>query len=325
VFFNSDRYVSSRYDSETMFKKTNQQRIFEDLVAQIEGAILDGRLKAGDRLPAQRDLVEMFQTSRGPLREALRVLEQKGLLDIKRGVRGGAVVKQPRMTPVAESLGLLVRHRKITLSELSEFREGVEGNVAAIAAQRATPEDIRQSKNCWARPKNTFNRRCRAWEPFCQVDNRIHVAIAKAAGNRVYEFVLRMVHDNIQQYYEAHPLKDQQFMQENYQDLCDIVSALKNSRPRPCAHSCRATCAAFNRYMNSQQLPGERSGEKGGTHEHPGISRSGKRIWRPQLQTPGCGSDPGGRGVGMGCGRKKYLDCLAAYSAVNQGHCHPKS
>jgi GntR family transcriptional repressor for pyruvate dehydrogenase complex len=79
----------------TMFKKTNQQRIFEDLVAQIEGAILDGRLKAGDRLPAQRDLVEMFQTSRGPLREALRVLEQKGLLDIKRGVRGGAVVKQP--------------------------------------------------------------------------------------------------------------------------------------------------------------------------------------------------------------------------------------
>jgi hypothetical protein len=68
-------------------------------------------LKAGDKLPAQRDLVDMFQTSRGPLREALRVLEQKGLLEIKRGVRGGAVVRQPGMTPVAESLGLLVRHR----------------------------------------------------------------------------------------------------------------------------------------------------------------------------------------------------------------------
>ena len=45
-----------------MFKKTNQQRIFEDLVAQIEGAILDGRLKAGDKLPAQRELVEMVVT-----------------------------------------------------------------------------------------------------------------------------------------------------------------------------------------------------------------------------------------------------------------------
>ena len=130
-----------------MFRKTTQQRIFEDLVAQIEGAILEGRLKTGDRLPAQRDLVDMFQTSRGPLREALRVLEQKGLLEIKRGVRGGAVVKQPGMAPVAESLGLLIRHREITLAELSEFREGVEGSVAAIAAQRATPADIRQLKS----------------------------------------------------------------------------------------------------------------------------------------------------------------------------------
>jgi DNA-binding FadR family transcriptional regulator len=104
-----------------MFKKTNQQRLFEDLVNQIEEAILDGRLKAGDKLPSQRDLVSMFQTSRGPLREALRVLEQKGLLEIKRGVRGGAVVKHPGTTPVSESLGLLIRHRKITLAELAEL------------------------------------------------------------------------------------------------------------------------------------------------------------------------------------------------------------
>jgi DNA-binding FadR family transcriptional regulator len=249
----------------TMFKKTNQQRIFEDLVAQIEGAILDGRLKAGDRLPAQRDLVEMFQTSRGPLREALRVLEQKGLLDIKRGVRGGAVVKQPGMTPVAESLGLLVRHRKITLSELSEFREGVEGNVAAIAAQRATPADIRQIKKLLGQAKKHSTAGVGAWEPFCQVDNHIHVAIAKAAGNRVYEFVLRMVHDNIQQYYEAHPLKDQQFMRENYQDLCDIVSALEKQQATAVRTLMQSHVRRFNRYMNSQQLPGERSGEKGGT------------------------------------------------------------
>jgi DNA-binding FadR family transcriptional regulator len=92
-----------------MFKKTNQQRLFEDLVAQIEGAILDGRLKAGDKLPPQRDLVKMFQTSRGPLREALRVLEQKGLLDIKRGMRGGAVIRRPGMAPVAQNRAATAR------------------------------------------------------------------------------------------------------------------------------------------------------------------------------------------------------------------------
>jgi DNA-binding FadR family transcriptional regulator len=236
-----------------MFKKTNQQRIFEDLVAQIEGAILDGRLKAGDKLPAQRDLVDMFQTSRGPLREALRVLEQKGLLDIKRGVRGGAVIKLPGMTPVAESLALLVRHRKITLEELSEFREGVEGNVAGIAAQRATPADIHQLKSLLKQAKKHVGQGIEAWEQFCQVDKRLHVAIAKAAGNQVYEFVLRMVHDNIQQYYEAHPLKDQQFMQENYQDLCDIVTALEKQQATAVRSLMQGHVRRFNRYMNSQK------------------------------------------------------------------------
>lgn len=248
----------------TLFKKTSQQRIFEDLVAQIEGAILDGRLKAGDRLPAQRDLVNMFQTSRGPLREALRVLEQKGLLDIKRGVRGGAVVKLPSMTPVAESLGLLVRHREITLAELSEFREGVEGNVAAIAAQRATPDDLRELKRLLAQAKKHVQTGVSAWEPFCKVDNRIHVAIARAAGNRVYEFVLRMVHDNIQHYYEAHPLKDIQIMQENYQDLCDVVTALEKQQATAVRSLMQSHVRRFNRYMKSQQPPTAAPGQKGG-------------------------------------------------------------
>ena len=235
-----------------MFQKTSQQRIFEDLVAQIEGAILDGRLKAGDKLPAQRDLVDMFQTSRGPLREALRVLEQKGLLDIKRGVRGGAIVKRPGMAPIAESLGLLVRHRKITLAELSEFREGVEGNVAGLAARRATPEDIRQLQELLAEARQHAESGVDAWEPFCRVDNRIHVAIAKTAGNRVYEFVLRMVHDNIQQYYEAHPLRDPQFMQENYQDLCDIVTAIEKKQATAVRSLMQSHVRRFNRHMNSQ-------------------------------------------------------------------------
>ena len=235
-----------------MFQKTNQQRIFEDLVDQIEGAILDGRLKVGDKLPAQRDLVEMFQTSRGPLREALRVLEQKGLLDVKRGVRGGAIIKRPGMAPIAESLGLLVRHRKITLAELSEFREGVEGNVAALAAQRATSKDIRQLQELLKEAGQHAEVGVAAWASFCEVDNRIHVAIAKAAGNRVYEFVLRMVHDNIQQYYEIHPLKDQQFMRENYQDLRDIVTALEKQQSTAVRSLMQSHVRRFNRYMNSQ-------------------------------------------------------------------------
>jgi DNA-binding FadR family transcriptional regulator len=234
-----------------MFKKTNPQRLFEDLVLQIEAAILDGRLKAGDKLPAQRDLVAMFQTSRGPLREALRVLEQKGLLEIKRGVRGGAIVKNPGMEPLAESLGLLVKHRKITLSELSEFREGVEGNVAGLAAQRITSDDMQELRVLLDEARRHAEEGVDAWEHFCQVDNRIHVTIAESAGNRVYEFVMRMIHDNIQQYYEAHPLKDQHFMHENYQDLCDIVAAIEKRQSTAVRSLMQSHVRRFTRYMNN--------------------------------------------------------------------------
>ena len=235
-----------------MFKKTNQQRIYEDLVNQIEGAILDGRLKVGDKLPAQRELVDMFQTSRGPLREALRVLEQKGLLDVRRGVRGGAIVKQPGMAPVAESLGLLVRHRKINLAELSEFREGVEGNVAALAAQRASPRDLKRIRALLEEAKALLEKGAESWSPFCHLDNQVHVAIARAAGNRVYEFVLRMVHDNIQQYYEAHPLKNATIMQENYQDLCDIVAAIEKRQATAVRSLMQSHVRRFNRYMTDR-------------------------------------------------------------------------
>ena len=247
-----------------MFKKTNQQRIFEDLVAQIEGAILDGRLKAGDRLPAQRELVEMFQTSRGPLREALRVLELKGLLDVRRGVRGGAVIKPPSVAPVTESLGLLVRHRKITLTELSEFREGVEGNVAALAAQRAGKADIRTLKTLLAEARDHAAAGVSRWAAFCRVDNQIHVTIARASGNRVYEFVLRMVHDNIQQYYEAHPLRDPQFMAENLRDLEDIIAAVEKRHATAVRTLMQSHVRRFSRYMNSQPPTRRSAEEKGG-------------------------------------------------------------
>jgi len=259
-----------------MFKKTNQQRLFEDLVNQIEGAILDGRLKAGDKLPSQRDLVSMFQTSRGPLREALRVLEQKGLLKIKRGVRGGAVVKHPGTAPVSESLGLLIRHRKITLAELAEFREGVEGSVASIAATRATADDIEGMKNLLEKAEKDAAKGVDTWESFCEVDNQIHVAIAKAAGNRVYEFVMKMIHDNIQEYYKLHPLKDKQFMQENHQDLRDIVTALEKKQETAVRALMQSHVRRFNRYMSCQNKPLQAipyPDKQGGASEHEKISR----------------------------------------------------
>ena len=87
-----------------MFKKAKQNRVFQDVVEQIQDAIIKGKLKPGARLPAERELKDLFNTSRGTLREALRVLEQKGLIEIKLGVSGGAIVKRIDAEPIVESL-----------------------------------------------------------------------------------------------------------------------------------------------------------------------------------------------------------------------------
>lgn len=237
-----------------MFQKTKINRIYEDLVEQIEKAILDGRLKAGDRLPSQRDLQEMFQTSRGTLREALRVLEQKGLIDIKLGVSGGAIVKDMSTKPVSEGLELLIRHQKVSIEELGEFREGVEGNVAALAAVRAKKKDIKRLKALLDQTReNQFGDSEKHWEQSEQLDKELHVAIGEIAGNTVYNLVLRTVHYNIHQYYEQLLIRDTKIQKQNYIDFCEIVDAIEKKDPEKARSLVQNHVRRFNKYMIKEQ------------------------------------------------------------------------
>lgn len=238
-----------------MFKKTSQQRLFQDLVSQIEQAILDGRLKTGDRLPSQRQLVDMFKTSRATLREALRVLELKGLIAIKLGVKGGAVVQKINTEPVTESLALLMQHRRVSLQELAEFRESIEGRVAALAAERASTEEVDQLKQLLSRARSYLKGGVANWEKFCVADKQIHIAIAQASHNAVFRFVLRVVHDNIEPFYEAYPLKDARIMQENFEDLHEIVRAIEKGKATVVQALMQSHVRRFNRYMLQQSGP----------------------------------------------------------------------
>lgn len=124
-----------------MFKPVKQNKAYQDVVEQIQEAIMEGSLKSGSLLPAERELKEQFGISRGTLREALRVLEQKGLIEIRTGVAGGSVIREVNSENLSDNLGLLIRNRAVSLRDLAEFREGMEGNVAALATQRSTEPD----------------------------------------------------------------------------------------------------------------------------------------------------------------------------------------
>lgn len=232
-----------------MFQAAKQNRIFKDVVDQIQEAILDGKVKPGDTLPSERELKAQFQTSRGTLREALRVLEQKGLIEIRLGVGGGAVVKAPPMEPIHESLDLLIRFQKISLAHLAEFRENVEGSVAALAARRATEADIERLETYIREADELVRMGVGHAREFVKVDGQIHQTLAQVTGNPIYILVQQMVHNNIQRYYEQFLPWTQEMLEENFAHLRGIVSMIRDRNATGARALAQEHVRQFNAHM----------------------------------------------------------------------------
>ena len=231
------------------FKKLKPNRIFQRVVDQIQTAILDGSLKPDDLLPSEMKLKDMFDTSRGTIREALRVLEQKGLIEIKVGVGGGAFVREVDARKITEGLDLLIQSQKVSLEQLAEFRQEVEGVVTALAAKRVTRKDIKRLNDMLSEAQGLLKQKGMTWKEFVKIDIQIHITIAKIAKNPVFEAILQMVHENILGYYERFSLKDKHILDENYKDLCAIVSALEQKNVGEARSLARQHVRKFTEYM----------------------------------------------------------------------------
>ena len=236
-----------------MFREASQNRIFQDVVEQIQDAILDGRLNKGDTLPPERDLKEMFNTSRGTLREALRVLEERGLIEIKLGVRGGAQVQKVSSRRASETLALLIRSRRVALNHLAEFREGMEGSVASLAAQRATAKDIDQLTALLDEATLCVARGSDGRREFWDVDRRFHRELAQIGGNPVYQLVLRSVHDNIHRYYDRYLSADESELNENLEDMAEMVRAVAEGRADTARLLAQSHVLRFVRRMKARE------------------------------------------------------------------------
>jgi GntR family transcriptional regulator, transcriptional repressor for pyruvate dehydrogenase complex len=113
-------------------------RTGENVAESLRNLILRGELKDGDMLPRQQDLLELFRVSHPSLREGLRILEAEGLIVIRRGKHGGAVVRAPRASGVAYHLGLVLQTEKVKLADLAAALQELEPVCYGLAA--AAPE-----------------------------------------------------------------------------------------------------------------------------------------------------------------------------------------
>jgi GntR family transcriptional regulator, transcriptional repressor for pyruvate dehydrogenase complex len=128
--------------SADLFNPVNDRRISELIVDQVRLLIRQQQLNPGDRLPAERELCERFGVSRVTVREALRVLEANGLVEIRVGARGGAFVTKPSRERLGEGIADLLTLSAVTAAEVTEVRLILELGMIPLVCERADDEDI---------------------------------------------------------------------------------------------------------------------------------------------------------------------------------------
>lgn len=227
-----------------------KNRIFEGISRRLEQQILDGEVTPGDKLPSERELQERFAASRGMVREALRALEQKGLVDIRQGSCGGAFVKAVGLDQVSESLALLIRHRRVALDHLVDFREWLEGSAAVLAAQRATAEDTAELRRFLAAAARCLDDQPQGGDRFYSAELALHRKIVALAGNPLFDWVSATLHTNLVSYGELMPA-DPAYPKEALADWQEILTAMEQGRADRVGFLVRAHIHHFKRYFHS--------------------------------------------------------------------------
>jgi GntR family transcriptional regulator, transcriptional repressor for pyruvate dehydrogenase complex len=173
--------------SDSPFREIDHLRTADEAVEQIELLLLDGVLSSGDQLPGERELAERLSISRPVLRDALKTLEERGLIVARHG--GGTyiadLIGQIFSPPVAE---LIARHEGPTRDYL-EFRRMLEGEAAELAARRATEADRARLSAILATMEKAHAEGDFQAEAECDID--LHNAIGEAAHNIILMHTLR--------------------------------------------------------------------------------------------------------------------------------------
>jgi GntR family transcriptional regulator, transcriptional repressor for pyruvate dehydrogenase complex len=161
-----------------VYRVVQTSRLYEQIVLQIEDSIQKGVLKAGDQLPAERELAQQFGVSRTAIREAVKALREKGLVEAYAG--RGTFVTDGTSHVMKLSLDRMIRlGQSEDSSSLVEVREILEPEIAALAANRSEAPHLASMKEAVA----VMEAARRDPDAFIEADLDFHLALAEAAGN----------------------------------------------------------------------------------------------------------------------------------------------
>lgn len=160
------------------------------LAQAIAGEIHRRGLGAGDKLLSEQKMVERYGVARGSLREALRYLELQGVLRIKSGPGGGPLIQVPDGRHFASTLALMLQFVGARFRAIVETRWVVEPGIAALAAERASADDVAALRACLTAMRDALADSRR----FAEENRRFHDLLAYASGNPLFRFLVPALH-----------------------------------------------------------------------------------------------------------------------------------
>jgi DNA-binding FadR family transcriptional regulator len=181
--------------------RATRPRAFHAIVDEIRDDIFAQRRRPGDRLPSEPLLAEQFGVSRTGVREALRVLELQGLVEVRHGYAGGAFVSEPDPAPLVGALEVSLRHGQVDVDELYQARLLFEPAVTRLAVAR-DPEALadRLAVNV-ARTERALADRA----PVSALNREFHLILAEHAGNRVLALIMQPLQEVLETLDERRP------------------------------------------------------------------------------------------------------------------------
>src|ERR1700704_2702603 len=166
------------FEEDVMYKIVRSSRLYEQIVQQVEESIHKGVLKPGDQLPPERELAQQFGVSRTAVREAVKALHEKGLVEAYPG--RGTFVTDGTSYSMRQSLDRMLKIGQPEGSAfLAEVREILEPEIAALAATRVDDEDLASMREQIA----VMDSARQAPDAFIEADLDFHLALAEAASN----------------------------------------------------------------------------------------------------------------------------------------------
>ncbi|NNN19018.1 MAG: FadR family transcriptional regulator [Acidimicrobiaceae bacterium] len=222
---NKNNPVSSNPDHgmSQMFSPITTVRISSIIVDRIRALIREGKLNPGDRLPTERELCSSFGIGRATVRDALRILETIGLVEVRVGSRGGAFVKAPSSLQIGAGLNDMLAAAAISAAEVREARLTFELGLIDLVCERVTDEDIAVLEDICARSKTAIEED----NYTLNLSLDFHTALAHSAHNRALDLIIETFQISLEMFErpvkQGEPNPEMRGVHEHY----DILEAIK--------------------------------------------------------------------------------------------------